>query len=224
MAIAALVSNLRKRNLQAGGQGCRQQHPAGLDGKSGLSNGGRRRFASVIMNLGHPLQREIPIEPAEPPRTISRDFLPWRFSDAERGPAPHQSRANGVRDLHIKSPCRFNASEADPPCFLPLRINYHRYGGMLSITPTEFEAKCLADFIQPEADEAGVIGEDQLRDAADSLHDKDLALSLARSVARKCTQLLRLALALKGSFPALLPFDSRSCLVPFACIVDDPHD
>jgi hypothetical protein len=33
---------------------------------------------------------------AEPPQIPSRDFLPWRFSDADSHPVPNNTRASGV--------------------------------------------------------------------------------------------------------------------------------
>jgi hypothetical protein len=44
----------------------------------------------------HTAQCEFPIEIAEPPQIPSRDFLPWRFSDAESHPTTQHRRANGV--------------------------------------------------------------------------------------------------------------------------------
>ena len=63
-----------------------------------------------------PCWRQFPIEPAEPIPPPSRDFVPWRFSDAEHRSLPPQGQCRRPRNLHNKrrSKARSRQSVGDP--------------------------------------------------------------------------------------------------------------
>jgi hypothetical protein len=74
-----------------------------------VDSGNKACFCETIQDrspakrAGHdqPAQREFPIELAEPSQIPSRDFLPWRFSDAESHPAPNNTVPAASENLHI---------------------------------------------------------------------------------------------------------------------------